>query len=233
MKLSNNIQLIQRNKRISQIVHYSSLALLIIGLVWSFTGANLTQYTIAYIILIPAYILVQISIYMANKWGRSPRPDEIIEQSLKGLNDLYTLYNYNTSVSHLLVGPAGMWIIKPYHQFGTITYNTEKFRYEQKGGANFIAKLFGQESLSSIEKESKIALRDFKDYKNKNNLGFDLEPKIVNIFYSDKADVIAKNAPEITIHANKLKEMIRSQAKQSPLREEKNNQIRQQLPDPN
>lgn len=233
MKLSNNIQLIQRNKRISQIVLYSSLALLIIGLMWSFTGANLTQYTIAYIILIPAYILVQISIYMANKWGRSPRPDEIIVQSLKGLNDQYTLYNYNTSVPHLLVGPAGVWIIKPYHQFGTITYNTEKYRYEQKGGANFIAKLFGQESLSSIEKESKIVLRDFEDYKKKNNLSFDPKPKIVNIFYSDKADVIARNAPEITIHANKLKEMIRSQAKQNPLKEEKINQIRQQLPDPN
>lgn len=233
MKLSKNNRLIQRNKKISQIVLYSSLALLVIGLIWSFKGTDITQYTYAYIILIPAYILVQISIYMANKWGRSPRPDEIIEQSLKGLNDQYSLYNYCTGVQHLLVGPAGVWIIKPYHQYGTISFNDVKHRFEQKGGANFIAKQFGQESLSNIENESKNALRDLLNYLKKNNINIDLEPKIVNIFFSEKADVIARNAPEITIHANKLKDMIRNQAKLNPLRDEKINQIRQQLPEPN
>jgi hypothetical protein len=233
MKISNNNKLIKRNKRISQIVLYSALALLVIGLIWSFTGADMTQYTIAYLILIPAYILVQISIYLANKWGRSPRPDEIIGLSLKGLNDQYTLYNYNTGVPHLLVGPAGIWIIKPYHQYGTITFNPEKKRYEQKGGANFIAKLFGQEGLTNIEHESKMALRDFEIYKKKNNITVNLEPKIVNVFYFEKSDINAKNAPEITIHSEKLKEMIRGQAKIYPLKDDAINQIRQQLPAPN
>jgi hypothetical protein len=233
MKISNNNKLIKRNKRISQIVLYSALALLVIGLIWSFTGADMTQYTIAYLILIPAYILVQISIYLANKWGRSPRPDEIIGLSLKGLNDQYTLYNYNTGVPHLLVGPAGIWIIKPYHQYGTITFNPENKRYEQKGGANFIAKLFGQEGLTNIGHESKIVLRDFEIYKKNNNITINLEPKIVNVFYFEKAYINAKNAPEITIHSEKLKEMIRGQAKINPLKDEAINQIRKQLPAPN
>jgi len=233
MKISNNYPLIKKYKKISQIVLYSSLILLVIGLIWSFTGADITQYTLAYAILIPAYLLVQISIYLANKWGRSPRPDEIIEQSLKGLNDQYTLYNYNSGVSHLLVGPAGVWIIKPYHQFGTISFNSDKNRYEQKGGANFIAKLFGQEGLTDILRESKNALRDFEAYIKKQNLNIDIKPKVVNVFYSEKADVIAKNAPEITLHANKLKDMVRSQAKTLVIKDDKINQIRQQLPDPN
>jgi hypothetical protein len=232
MKISNNYPLIQRNKKISQIVLYASLLLLIMGLIWSFTGADMTQYTLAYIILIPAYILVQVSISLARKWGRSPRPDEVICQSLKGLNDQYTLYNYNAGVSHLLVGPAGVWIIKPYHQFGIITYNPDKNRYEQKGGPGFITKLFGQEGLTNIERESKMALRDFEDHKKKNNIIFDVEPKIVNIFFSEKADVTAKNAPEFTIHITKLKELIRSQSKMSLLKDEKINLIRQQYPDP-
>jgi len=232
MKISNNYPLIKKYKKISQIVLYSSLVLLVIGLIWSFTGADITQYTLAYAILIPAYLLVQISIYLANKWGRSPRPDEIIEQSLKGLNDQYTLYNYNTGVSHLLVGPAGIWIIKPYYQFGTISFNSDKNRYEQKGGANFIAKLFGQEGLTDILRESKNAFHDFDAFNKKRNLNIDIKPKVVNVFYSEKADVIAKNAPEATIHANKLKDMVRSQAKTLALKDEKINQIRQQLPDP-
>jgi hypothetical protein len=233
MKISNNYPLIQKNKKISQTVLYASLALLVIGLVWSFTGADITQYTMAYIILIPAYLLVQVSIYLANKWGRSPRPDEIIEQSLKGLNDQYTLYNYNTGVPHLLVGPAGIWIIKPYYQFGTISYNSDKNRFEQKGGANFIAKLFGQEGLTDILRESKNALRGFDAFNQKAKINLDIKPKIVNIFYSEKAEVLAKNAPEATIHSSKLKDLVRSQAKTSILKDEKLNQIRQQLPNPN
>src|SRR4030066_116821 len=191
MKISNNNKLIQRNKKISQVVLYTALAMLVVGLIWSFSGANITQYTMAYIILIPAYILVQISIYLANKWGRSSRPDEIIGQSLKGLNDQYTLYNYNTGVSHLLVGPAGLWIIKPYHQSGQITFNIDKNRYEQTGGANFIAKLFGQEGLTNLERESKIALRDFDLFNKKMSIDIDIKPKVVNVFYSEKADVLA------------------------------------------
>jgi hypothetical protein len=233
MKLSNNYPLIERNKKISQIVLYASLILLIIGLIWSFTGAERTQYTVAYLVLIPAYVLVQISIYLANRWGRTPRPDEIIESSLKGLNDQYTLYNYNTGVPHLLVGPAGVWIIKPYYHYGTITYDSNKNRYVQKGGANFIAKLFGQESIPNIERESKIELNDFEAYLKKNKIKIDIEPKIVNIFFSEKAIVNSKNSPEVTITTDKLKDMIRGQAKSNPVKEEIMNKIREQLPAPN
>jgi hypothetical protein len=60
-----------------------------------------------------------------------------------------------------------------------------------------------------------------------------MDPKIVNVFYFEKADINAKNAPEITIHSEKLKEMIRGQAKINPLKDEAINQIRKQLPAPN
>ena len=82
-------------------------------------------------------------------------------------------------------------------------------------------------------RESKSALRDFDAFNKKMKINIDVKPKIVNIFYSEKAEVLAKNAPETTIHSDKLKDMVRSQAKTSPLKDEKINQIRQQLPDPN
>jgi hypothetical protein len=233
MKLSNNRPLIERNKKISQIVLYSSLILLVIGLIWSFTGAEKTQYTVAYLVLIPAYILVQVSIYLANRWGRTPRPDQIIESSLKGLNDQYTLYNYSTGVQHLLVGPAGVWIIKPYYHYGKISYDSNKNRYVQKGGANFIAKLFGQESIPDIERESKIELKDFEAYLKKNKIQIPLKPKIVNIFYSEKAEVNSKNSPEVTLTSDKLKDFIRSQTKSNTIKDELINQIREKLPAPN
>lgn len=233
MKISSNIKLIQRNKKISQIILFASLGFLIIGLIWSFTSTDASQTTLSYAILMPAYILVQISIYMANRWGRSPRPDEIIEQSLKGLNNQFTLYNYTTGVSHLLVGPSGVIIIKPYHHTGEITYNPEKERFEQKGGPNFIAKLFAQESLPNIARETRLLIHDFQKYVSNNNLEIPYEPEIINVFYSEKADVHTRQAPNITTHADKLKDAVRSQAKQKNLRHGETDMIRDQLPKAN
>jgi FtsH-binding integral membrane protein len=87
MRISNNQKFIDRNKKISQIILYSALGLLVLGFVWSLKNTNVEQNLTAYYILIPAYLLVQVAISMANKWGRSPRPDEIIALSLKGLNN--------------------------------------------------------------------------------------------------------------------------------------------------
>ena len=232
MKLSINHELIQKNKRLSQIVLYASLVLLLIGFLLTINNKDLSKALYAYLVLIPAYILVQISIYMANRWGRSPRPDEIIMQSLKGLDDRYSLYIYTMKTPFVLVGPAGLFLIKPYHQSGTITYNSENSRYEQKKGGNFITRLFGQEKISNIDNDSSYLLKQYDKYKLDNHLDVPIAPKIINVFFSDKADVQAKNAPEITIHAERLKDYIRQQSKPALLNEEEINKIRKQLPNP-
>ena len=232
MKIISNEKLIKRNKKISQGVLYLSLALLLLGFLWSFTNPDETQTTFAYIILIPAYVLVQLSIYMANKWGRTPRPDEIIARSLKGLNDQYTLYNYTTPVPHLLLGPAGLWIIKPYHHSGEITYNPDRKKYEQHGGPNIIAKLFAQESLPNIENDSRVLRGKARDYLDSLKVESLPELNLINAFFSEKADVHARNAPEITIHVDKLKDVIRMQAKELNLKDDLLNRTRAKLPQP-
>lgn len=231
MRISNNQNLINRNKKISQIVLYVSLALLTLGLLWSLSDSHKSQITYAYLILIPAYLLVQVSIYMANKWGRSPRPDEIIVASLKGLNNQYTLYNYKTDVSHLLVCPSGIYIISPYYHSGVISYNPDKKRYEQKGGQGFFAKIFAQEGIPSIEREDKELLNDYGKFLNKNNIVIEPEAQVVNLFYSEKIELHTNNAPEINLTPDKFKDFLRQAAKKSSLSEVELKKITDQLPE--
>jgi hypothetical protein len=230
MKIIRNKTKIKKNKTISQIVLYLSMAILVIGFLWSINDPDSVQLTLSYVLIAIAYILVQISLYMANKWGRSPRPDEIVENSLKGLNDQFTLYNYTTPIPHLLVGPAGIWILKPYYHSGEITYNPEKKRYEQRGGPNFLSKWFAQESLPNILEESNLHRKKLKNYFQNLNLGEPQNVFVANIFYSEKAEVMAKNAPEVTVHTEKLKDIIRSKAKILNLKEEFLTPIREKLP---
>jgi len=230
MKIIRNQTKIKRNKTTSQMVLYLSMAILLAGFLWSINDPDSVQITLSYVLIAIAYVLVQVSLYMANKWGRSPRPDEIVENSLKGLNDQFTLYNYTTPIPHLLVGPAGIWILKPYYHSGEITYNPDKKRYEQLGGPNIISKWFAQESLPNILEESNLQRKKLENYFQSLNLGEPQHIFVANIFFSKKADVMAKNAPEVTVHTDKLKEIIRSNAKTLALKEEFLAPIREKLP---
>jgi hypothetical protein len=169
---------------------------------------------------------------MANRWGKSPRPDEIVVQSLKGLDDRYTLYNFTTGVPHLLVGPIGTWIINPYHHKGEISYNPKKNQYLQKGGPNFIEKYFAQEGLPNITREVFSLKRDLKIYFDKNSIQIDEEPVVINLFYSDDIILLTNNAPEINLKKNKLKVLIRKQAKNTKIPPETIEKLRSHLPKP-
>ena len=230
MKLSVNNKLIERNKKIAQTTLYVSLGLLTIGFVWTLRNAEPSKSLIGYLILIPAFLLVQISIYMANRWGKSPRPDEAIVSALKGLDNKYSLYIYTTGVPHLLVGPIGVWIINPYHHEGDISYNSEKIRYQQKGGSKFFAKYFAQEGLPSITKDVISLKKDHRKYFDKNSILIDEEPAIVNLFYSDNVNLIINDAPEINLKSNKLKVFIRNFVKETKIPTEKVEELRSKLP---
>ncbi len=121
MRKITNEKLVKRNRVAGQVLTIASLAILGLSLYLSFQASS--QYiSYSFLGLILGFILSQVGIYFTNRWGRHPRPDEIIDNSLKGLDDKYSLYHYVTPVSHLLLGPAGIWIILPYSQGGTITY---------------------------------------------------------------------------------------------------------------
>jgi len=169
---------------------------------------------------------------MANRWGKSPRPDEIIIQALKGLDNRYTLYNFTTGVSHLLVGPIGECIINPYHHKGEISYNPEINKYLQKGGPNFIAKYFAQEGLPNITREVFSLKMELNKYFDENSIQIEEEPVVINLFYSDDIILNTNNAPEINLKSNKLKNFIRKHAKMAKIPPEKIEKLRSRLPKP-
>jgi len=231
MKISINQKLIARNKKIAQYTLYLSLALLVVGFIWSIRNTDPEKALIGWGILIPSYFLVQISIYMANRWGKSPRPDELVIQSLKGLNDDYTLYNLTTPMPHLLVGPHGIWVLNPYHQKGEISYDVEKSKYRQKGGVGIIGKYFGQEGLPNIARDTANLRQDVEAFLGKMDLSFSSASKVVNVFFSEDADLKGNNFPDWCIKAEKLKSLVRKESKNKILSSENLSIIQEKLPD--
>jgi hypothetical protein len=204
MRIISNTKLIKRNARIGAVASLIGLVVLAGGLVVSFTRPD--QIALAWGSLLLGFILTQVGLYFGNRWGRKPRPDEVLDNSLKGLDDRYAIYHYNSPVAHLLLGPAGLWILLPYHQSGRITY--EKNRWRQRGGGFLQAymRLFAQESLGRPDLDVGTETDAMKKFFNK--FLPEITPPAINValvMTSEKVDISVENPPNPIVQAKKLK----------------------------
>jgi hypothetical protein len=217
MKVIIDEKLIKRNARIGQVLTIVSLATLGAGMFITFQREDLLPVSV--IALLVGFLLSQIGIYFTNRWGRSPRPDEQVTLALKGLDKRYALYHYQTPASHVLVGPAGIWILLPKHQRGTITY--QKNRWKQSGGGfiqNYL-KLFAQEGIGRPDLELESETEGLMKYLKKAFPENTEIPKIqaALVFSNPDANLQAEDAPSPTLPAKKLKDFIRGAAKAKPI----------------
>ena len=216
MKIIKNEKLIQRNGKIGNFTSLAALVVLGLGMYISFTRTELFIYSLAALLI--GFTLTQIGMYMGNRYGRSPRPDEKLDTGFKGLPNEYAIYHYTTPVSHLLVGPAGMWVIKPYHQRGQVTF--KKNRWQMKGGGflQSYMRLFGQESIGRPDLDTEHEISSLKKYLAKQMDESDIpEIKPLIVFTSDEIEIDADDAPVPTLKAKQLKDFMRQKGKEKPL----------------
>jgi hypothetical protein len=211
MEIISNESLIRRNARIGQIASIVGLLVLAAGMYISFARPDMFNYSL--LALLVGFALSQVGIYFGNRWGKRPRPDEHLNQALKGLDGRYTLYHYRTPASHLLVGPSGIWVLSPRSTRGTIIYNEAKQRFIQKGG-NLYLKIFAQESLGRPEMEINGEVEGVTRFLKQRLPEMELpEIQAALLFTNENTVVEADNAPIPTMQIKKLKELIRKTAK--------------------
>jgi hypothetical protein len=216
MKVITNDKLVKRNARIGQVATVSGLLVLVGGMIISFR--NPSYASLAWIALLAGFALSQVGLYFGNRWGRHPRPDELLDQGLKGLSEQYSFYHYVTPAAHLLVGPSGLWVIMPYYQAGKIVY--ENNRYKQKGGGFMqrYLRIFGQEGLGRPELEASSTVEAIDKYIKKY-----IPDVVINgtnvalVFINDRAELEVENAPVLTLPLKELKNTIRKTAKEKAL----------------
>jgi hypothetical protein len=216
MKIVSNPKKIERNYKIGLYTSLGSLAFLVGAVILTFTGLSRPDLTLySFIAMVIGLIL-------------SPRVDERITQGLKGLDERYTLYHYSTPIPHLLVGPAGVWVIAPQYHSGTVTY--EKNRYRQHG-VSFFSRVVGQESLGRPDLEASSYQEDLQKFLKK-SLPETGQPNVrtVIVFTNPKATVQAQDAPIPTLHVDKLKDFVRRKAKEEPPSLQSVRQVQDLLP---
>lgn len=207
MRQYKNIRLIQRNGRFGKALMYTGLGLTIAAAAIVFRDPNF---------LFPALILMliggffsQIGTALVNRFGREPRMDQIIDASLKGLDDRYATFHYLLGTDHAFVAPEGIFAIIPRWEKGQITYRDEGWYHKKPKGRLSIRNR--QRVLRGIEKEAQRELQSLERSLSKNlKSNEDLNTQAMIVFIAEDANLDADNAPILTTHRKKIKGTIRN-----------------------
>jgi hypothetical protein len=216
MKIIKNEKLIQRNGKIGSWTSMAALIVLGLGMYISFTRTELFVYSLASLLI--GFTLTQVGMYMGNKYGRSPRPDEKLDAGLKGLPNEFTIYHYNTPASHLLVGPAGIWVLRPYHQRGQVSFKKNRWHMSGGGFLQSYMRLFGQESMGRPDIEIDSDINSLKKYLAKQMDESEIpDIKGLIVFTSDQVEIDGEDSPIPALKIKQLKDFMRQKAKEKPI----------------
>ncbi len=230
MKIVSHQKKIQRYYKIGMYTSLGSLVLLFAAVGLTLFGQQRTDLiSLSFVAMILGLVLSQVGVFFANRFGKSPRVDERISAGLKGLDDRYVLYHYTSPVPHLLIGPAGVWVIAPQYQAGNITFENNKLKQR---GVRLFSRLIGQEAIGRPDLEANGLCNDMSKFLKKSLPEEELPPlQPLILFTNPKAVVQAQDAAIPTMHVEKLKDFIRRKAKEQPADLEQVRMVQDLLPD--
>ena len=218
MKIIIDQKSVRRNTLIGKVLRWSSLGLMLIALIAIFSediSTNPNLFTAYFAIMIVGVLLSSLSGYFTTRFGKSPRPDELIDKSLKGLDDRFQIYHYRSSIPHLLSGPAGVWSIIPTFVDGEIIYDEKKGNWIHKRNS-ILNKLIQKEYFPNPLSEYKHHHKEFEKIistiiNNKKNS----ELKLLVLLFHKNATIsgISEKDNILIISSEKIKDRFRKMAK--------------------
>lgn len=107
-------------------------------------------------------VAAMVGIYFANRWVRRPRPEDVLDQSLKGLSDRHHLYHYTPYGDHILLTPNGVVILETINLEGQFQY--QDGRWKQKMTVSRALRFLVEEKLGNPTQEAQQQMVSLENY---------------------------------------------------------------------
>jgi hypothetical protein len=222
MRIIRNEKFIKQRASLGRYVSIAGLVILVVGLLISFTTPEL--FYVSFLCLIIGFLCSQVGIYLANRYIRVDRPDEVLQKALKGFDDRYGLYQYTSPAGNVFLTPTNCLVFTVKLQSGSIEYRNGKWRHHVAGLKRFLGWMT-QESLGNPTRDVETEISSLHRYLVKKLPDLDIPIQPVIVFGSPNAEVNAGNAPVPAVHAKKLKEWLRSTGKSGSLTAEMHDKL--------
>lgn len=215
MKVLRNDVLINRNKTISKYASIIGFVVLVGGLILGFVDPE--RYLIVQILALPiGWLLSQVGLYMAHRYLRSPRPDEVLDDALSKVARRGRMYHYLLPAPHVLLMPAGPVVFVAKYQTGDISVADDDWKQR---GVGILRKLFSQESLGNPTKEAENAVAALANFINKHAPEVEEVPVGAIIVFTSKhgGDLDLEDSRIPAMHFTKLRGYFKQNSSREPL----------------
>jgi len=132
MKIIIDRPALARRARLSHIASLGGLLVLLGSVAISLWQPSWTL--VSGLLLFLGGVSAMVGIYFANRWVKKPRPEEVLDQALKGLDDRHRMYHYSLPCDHLLLTPGGIIVIETVGLEGEFTYREGRWRQKMTPG---------------------------------------------------------------------------------------------------
>ncbi len=209
MQVITNTKLIRRRARLGTYAALGGVGVLVVGMIASLRPQQYIWVSLVAILI--GFILAQFGNYNLRRYGRTPRPDEVLETALKGFDDRYHLYAWSLPTPYALLTPNGVYVFVARDQTGQITVKGSQWKSKLTLGKALM--FFGQEGMGNPTGEALEAAgrlgKWIKDRLPEVSPG--LQPVVV--FIDDRAQLQVSEPAVPVVDAKSLKKWLRGPGK--------------------
>lgn len=243
MKVYRNTKEIDKRDRLGRRLSMTGLVILFIGLIASFVPTWFPPGTeagsawgrfmqnnwafISFAALPLGFLAASFGSYFITRYARRRwpgsnavgRPDEIVERSLKGLNDHYSFFVYSLPVGYVLLTPSGLITLAVRSDKGHVTIDGDRWRERWNIGRIFT--LFAREGVGHPPSELADHERKMRAYLAKGpgaeeGVSLDKAPiEGVVLFLNSQTFLELNNSSAAALRADQLKDYVRKRARET------------------
>jgi hypothetical protein len=204
-----NERQIARGQRVGKIATLAGLGFLVAGLIVSLFLQASTLLWLSFLFLLLGLVVSSVGTMNMNRWVREPRADQAMAQGLKGFDDRYVLYSYYLPAPHVLLSPAGLYVLTAMGQDGVIRYDGERFRRDFSAGR--LLRFMAEEGLGKPLAEAESQVQALQKALDDHDAGEGIEIQNLLIFYNPRAELVLSDTSQPVVTTKGLKKAIRKQ----------------------
>ncbi|OQA46353.1 MAG: hypothetical protein BWY52_00788 [Chloroflexi bacterium ADurb.Bin325] len=213
MRVTSNTKLIKRRSKLGMIVSLAGIGVLAVGMAASFRPQIAWVSLVALII---GFVLAQFGSYNLRRWGRSPRPDQVLEEAMKGFDDRYHFYAWTLPVPYVLLSPQGLYTFITRDQTGKVSSDGKTWRAKPSLSRLFL--LFAQEGLGNPTEEARLQAAKLTEWLRTKlpDLTVSVQPAVV--FIDPRVELDVTDAPVPVLEPKGIKKWLRGGGKGDAVR---------------
>ncbi|HUS83621.1 MAG TPA: hypothetical protein VMX56_00630 [Anaerolineales bacterium] len=220
MQLYRNERLIKRNKFLGRFMMFGGLGASFAAVIIIFINSSLLA--LAFGLMLAGGVLSQLGTAVHNRFGRSPRMDQVLDDALKGLDDNYAIFHYYLGTNHALFTPAGGFALLPRDEQGEVRYELDQWIHvlgKRRFGRN-------QRPLKDLERSASREAKVMKQALTKRlPHGSEIAVYPLLVFIASGTTLNTDGSPIPVTHRKKLKAYVRRLERRKSLSAEEIHQL--------